>query len=323
MAAARHQVLISRAHGARQKPVTHRPAVDEEMLHRGATPAERGQAHQPGETNLVAHRLDVERIGDELASHDLANARAPRREQIARARRQLQHGSVVVEEAEGDVGPRHGEPLHRGRGMAELGARRLLKLEPRRRRIKQITHLDTGARRVGNRPRRRHAARIESDRPGAVDSGGTADQREAADRADRGQRFAAEPEALDRLQVVTGQLRCGVTLDREGKLVGAHATAIVGDGDEVAPAARDHDIDTARARIDGVFDEFLHDAGGPFDHFAGRDAVDQGCGQNADPHGAIPPSARDTGGPTPCPPRRPADRTDRPRATAPRAPSPA
>ena len=44
-------------------------------------------------------------------------------------------------------------------------------------------------------------------------------------------------------------------------------------GDQALPAARRGHHDPARPGIDGVFNEFLHHAGGALDHLARRDAV--------------------------------------------------
>ena len=66
-----------------------------------------------------------------------------------------------------------------------------------------------------------------------------------------------------------------MTLDAELEIVSAHAGAVVDDADEVAPARLDRDVDAPRARVERVLDEFLHRRGGPLDHLAGGDAVDQ------------------------------------------------
>ena len=44
-------------------------------------------------------------------------------------------------------------------------------------------------------------------------------------------------------------------------------------------------LDPPRTGVDGVFDKFLHDAGGPLDDFTGGDLVDQQFGQDAYRHG--------------------------------------
>src|SRR5262249_25242882 len=55
---------------------------------------------------------------------------------------------------------------------------------------------------------------------------------------------------------------------------------------EAPPAAVRHDLDTARASIERVLDQFLDHARGALDHLARGDAVDDGLGQLADRHGS-------------------------------------
>ncbi len=108
---------------------------------------------------------------------------------------------------------------------------------------------------------------------------------EPRDRADRGQRFAAEPERADLQEILVVELGGGVAIDREREIGRGHAAAIVGDADPPPSAAVGEDIDPAGAGVDGVLDQFLDHAGGPLDHFAGGDAVDDLFGKLADGHG--------------------------------------
>ncbi len=64
-----------------------------------------------------------------------------------------------------------------------------------------------------------------------------------------------------------------------------HAAAVIGDTDPPPAAAIGEDVDPAGTGVDRVFDEFLHDARGTFDHLAGGDAVDDLFGKLADGHG--------------------------------------
>ena len=76
-----------------------------------------------------------------------------------------------------------------------------------------------------------------------------------------------------------------MAIDRQRQIADGHAAAIVGDADPPPAAAVGEDVDPAGAGIDGVFDQFLDHAGGPLDHFAGGDAVDDLFGKLADGHG--------------------------------------
>ena len=97
------------------------------------------------------------------------------------------------------------------------------------------------------------------------------------------------PSVADREQIVLGQLRGGVALDREREVRARHPGAVVGDADEPPPAAVGHDLDAPRAGIERVLDQFLHDARRALDHLAGGDAVDDGFGELADGHRATSP----------------------------------
>ena len=78
----------------------------------------------------------------------------------------------------------------------------------------------------------------------------------------------------------------GMALDGERQIVARHAAAVVGDADEPPAAAREHDLDSASARVEGVLDQLLHDGSRPLDDLAGGDAVDDRLGQLTDGHGA-------------------------------------
>ncbi len=77
----------------------------------------------------------------------------------------------------------------------------------------------------------------------------------------------------------------------EREVVRLHAGAVVGDADQRQAAGRCHDLDLARAGVDGVLDELLDDARRPLDHLARGDAVDGLGAQLANRHVARPLSA--------------------------------
>ena len=86
--------------------------------------------------------------------------------------------------------------------------------------------------------------------------------RQPADRPDRGQGLAAEPEEADIHQIVVGELRCGMALDRQCQILGAHADPVIGHADEGLATASEGDVDLGGAGVDGVLDKLLHHAGG-------------------------------------------------------------
>ena len=72
---------------------------------------------------------------------------------------------------------------------------------------------------------------------------------------------------------------------RHRQLAGGDAAAIVAHPHQSDAAALDVDLDARRAGVECVLDELLDHRGGPLDHLAGGDLVDELAGKNADPHG--------------------------------------
>jgi hypothetical protein len=110
-----------------------------------------------------------------------------------------------------------------------------------------------------------------------------AEEPHPGDGADGGQGLAAEAERRDAEEVVGGgELAGGVGLEREHQFVVGDAVAVVGDAEQLAAALFDVHPDLAGAGVQGVLDELLHGAGGPLDHFPGRDLVDHVGRQHLD-----------------------------------------
>ena len=170
-----------------------------------------------------------------------------------------------------------------------LGARRLQEFEARRGREEQIAHLDPGARGMRCRQRRRFPARLDHDLPGALGIRRPRGDPHPADRADRRQRLAAEAERVDAQEVVLGQFRGAVPLDRQDQFFRGHAGAIVGDRDQCLAAFFQGDVDARGAGVDRVLDQLLDRRSRPLDDFAGSNAVDEDRRQQTDRH---PPSLR-------------------------------
>src|SRR5262249_42348930 len=93
-----------------------------------------------------------------------------------------------------------------------------------------------------------------------------------------------ETERADVEEIVVGQLRGGVALDRQREVVMRHAGAVVADADQPAAAAIGDDLDAGRAGIERVLHEFLDHARRPLPHLARRDAVDDAFGELAYGH---------------------------------------
>ena len=97
---------------------------------------------------------------------------------------------------------------------------------------------------------------------------------EMRNRRDARQRLAAESERVDGREIVGApNLARRVPLEREPRIFRAHALAVVFDAHEPLAAQLDVDLDAARARVDGVFDELFDDRCRTFDDLAGGDLV--------------------------------------------------
>ncbi|MPN35300.1 hypothetical protein SDC9_182797 [bioreactor metagenome] len=108
-------------------------------------------------------------------------------------------------------------------------------------------------------------------------------QRQAADRGDGRQRLPPEAEGHDVFDALfVEQLACAVRLQAEERVVGVHAAAVVGDGDQAGPGALDFDADPFCSRIDRVLHQFFNYRCGALDHFARGDAVAQVFGHDFD-----------------------------------------
>ena len=76
-----------------------------------------------------------------------------------------------------------------------------------------------------------------------------------------------------------------MALDGQRQFVGREARTVVGDQDAGQPAAVGLHLDGTRTGVQSVFHQFLHGAGGTFDHLAGGDAVHGLWGKAAYRHG--------------------------------------
>ena len=103
---------------------------------------------------------------------------------------------------------------------------------------------------------------------------GLGQQIDARDGRDRRQRFAAETERVDGLEV-GGLPQLARRMAQEGRLgfVGGNAAAVVRDAQEGHAAVLQLDGDVPRARVDGVFQKLLHNARGTLDDLAGGNEI--------------------------------------------------
>ena len=71
-------------------------------------------------------------------------------------------------------------------------------------------------------------------------------------------------------------------LEGQKSIVAHHPDAVIGHADQLAAAGFGVYADFGGSGVERVFEQFLNDAGGPFDDFAGGDLVGDVVGQNPD-----------------------------------------
>src|SRR5690606_8861751 len=99
---------------------------------------------------------------------------------------------------------------------------------------------------------------------------------QARHRTDRGQRFAAEPQAHYPFQVFqVANLAGGVTRERQRQVFRRYARAIVAYPQQFHATLLDFHIDAAGTRVQAVLEQLLDHRSRPFDHFPRRDLVRQ------------------------------------------------
>ena len=140
----RQEIKVGRAQGAGERPVAHRPPVDEQELLQGVRPGEGRQADPAGQPQRLPARVERDRIGRELVAERLAQPLGDAR--FARARgRPLETCADVGRKRKAHLRRGHREAPHRiGRGQS-LGAVRFEELEPGRGGGEQVARLDPRA----------------------------------------------------------------------------------------------------------------------------------------------------------------------------------
>ena len=174
--------------------------------------------------------------------------------------------------------------------MPHLGGRRAQELAPCRRHREEIAHLDQRARRRRGRSGVARAAgvRLDGDRRGVGRP--ARHQADGPGRRDARQRLAAKSQRRDRFQIVrAGELAGRVPRERQQRVLGRHALAVVAHRDALDPAAPQRHLDVPRAGVERVLDQLLHHRGGAFDHLSCGDLPLHDRGEYGDlPHASVP-----------------------------------
>ena len=295
----RQNISIRLVNGVQQQPVPHQPAVHENIdavavrsLHfRPRNKSAHGNLSRPLRRlqapfwicSVIAarigrrHRRDLHHLLQHLPPKELIHAlgqRRHRRRVHDLLRRRLQRELLVR--------IRQRVMRHQRSDVPQFGGLRFQEFSARRNAVKQIGHAHRSAR---GQPRRFHAQQLA---PGKLDPRAlllalrARFQQQPRYRSDRRQRLAAKSQRGDGKQVVRrAQLRSGVPLERQQRIVVAHPAAVVHHADHALAAGLHFDAHRPRPGIQRVFEQLLHHRRRPLHHLARGDAVGYGFRQYA------------------------------------------
>src|SRR5262249_13279864 len=149
--------------------------------------------------------------------------------------------------------------------------------------VEQVPDLDARAgRAVPGRDRPQFPALAGDLRPADL-VGGPRLQLDLGDAADGGEGLAAEAEGVDAEEVLgRGELAGGVAGEGQGQVLGGNAATVVHHLDQIGASPGHLDVDAGAARVEGVLQQLLDDAGRPLHDLARGDLVDEVRRQLAD-----------------------------------------
>jgi hypothetical protein len=140
--------------------VAHRPAVDEEILPKCIGPGQRRRRGETFDHDAFALGTHFDGARAKLRAEDIAKPRQPAA-WAGQGRRPGHRRAFLAGQCEGDVGARHREAAYNLADSFRFGAIGFEKFQARRRRVKQITDLDTGALRKRCRHNRRFVSAFD------------------------------------------------------------------------------------------------------------------------------------------------------------------
>ena len=261
-------IPIGLPHGMAHELVPNRAAVHEKELFRRLCPRVGRQAHPAHETQVAGAGFHRASLLQELRRQHIRHAAL----KPTPGGQPLRHPGAVAQ-LEAHFRPRQRLPAQHVAHMGGFGALRLQELAPRRRVVEQVRHFHRGAARMGCRP----AALLLAAGDGELGAAVTArcrDDGQPGNGGDAGQRFAAETQSGDALQICRGfDFAGGEAAHRQTQVLGVHAAAIIAHHDAFHAAALDGDGDGAGIGVEAVLQELLHDGRRPFHHLAGGDLV--------------------------------------------------
>ena len=270
------RVAVGLDNRVRDRLVLDDAPIDEDVLRAARRPLLCERRHEALDAEAgqrLAHRHEIGPVAEDLIQPVLE----------LRHRRPVEHRPRSARQREADLRITERELRDDARDLRRFARVGLEKLAPRRQVVEEIADFDRRAFGRADLLHRRDRAAVDAD----LGAGDVAAQPrlhdEMRDRRDAGQRLAAEPERVNRGEIVGAlNLARRVTLERQPRILRAHPIAVVLDAHEPLAAQLDVDLDAARAGVDGVFDELFDDRRRTLDNLAGGDLIGEVGGQEVD-----------------------------------------
>ena len=136
ISATRQGVAIAGPDRPNQRPVLHRPAIDEQEYIGSCRPVHRWQSGKTGQLHIIAHRIQHRRFGRKAAPHDRGNTR--RNPVIARrGGGQIQHRAPIGGQVKAHCRPCHCQAADHIDTLALFGSFGFEKFQTRRNHLEQ------------------------------------------------------------------------------------------------------------------------------------------------------------------------------------------
>src|SRR5208282_1168306 len=224
------------------------------------------------------HRRERNQLVESFASEHLIDALA----MIGHGRRD-QQGVCRRVQLEMLLWMRQGVVGYQRRDMRELGRFRPQKFLARRSIEKQVANRDRGAQRQPGLLDAQYLAAVNFENRSGSFLFGASFQMQAGNRRNRGQRLAAKSQRRNAEQVFgVLDFRSRVTLEGQHGIVAHHATAVVGDLDQLFATGFYLNANARGTRVQRVLQQFFHHRRGTLDHLAGGDLVGDSLGKDVD-----------------------------------------
>ena len=262
-------VLIGFLQRRRQQLGLDEAAVDEQHLLAAAAVAIERLGNEALHLHVAAAAGDGQQTKGEIAAH--GGVDGGQQLPVAGGMEDL---LPITDQLEGHVGVAQGQMLHHAGHGGALGAVLLHELHAGGGVVKEVADADGGALRAAGRLRLAGLAALQMEGRAHLLACGAGEDIHPRYGGDGGQCLAPEAQRADGRQIGGGaDLAGGVAQEGGGQLLRRDAAAVVGDADIGQAAALDLRHDGGRARVDGVLQQLLHDAGGTLHHLAGGDKI--------------------------------------------------